>query len=98
MAFSRTAAIALFASFFAFDLPAAAQLVATGSHQILQSDLSGLVEAGDAFGGSLAAGDFDGDGYDDLAIGVPTEDVGSAVDAGAMVVVYGTAAGLNAPG
>jgi hypothetical protein len=28
-------------------------------------------QAGDAFGAALAAGDFDDDGADDLAIGVP---------------------------
>ena len=33
-------------------------------------------EAGDLFGSALAAGDFDGDGFDDLAVGVPDEDVG----------------------
>lgn len=44
---------------------------------------------GDRFGRSLAAGDFNGDGKDDLAIGVPFEDIGSTVDAGAVSVLYG---------
>ena len=37
--------------------------------------------------------DFNGDGYADLAVGVPGEDVGSASDAGGVHVLYGTAFG-----
>ncbi len=37
-------------------------------------DLGGNDERGDSFGFSLAAGDFNGDGFDDLAVGVPGED------------------------
>ena len=44
----------------------------------------------------LSTGDFDGDGRDDLAIGVPREDVGPASDAGAVHVLYGSTAGLSA--
>jgi hypothetical protein len=33
--------------------------------------------------------DFNGDGIDDLVVGVPGEDVGSAADAGAVVVLVG---------
>jgi FG-GAP repeat len=36
-----------------------------------------------------AGEDFNGDGFADLAIGVPDEDVGGALDAGAVVVLYG---------
>ncbi len=42
--------------------------------------------------------DFNGDGFDDMAIGVPEEDVGSVVDAGAVHIIYGSASGLTAPG
>lgn len=62
-----------------------------------------VAEAGDFLGGflldtgsSLAAGDFNGDGYDDLVIGVPEEDIGSIADAGAVNVLYGTSTGLSA--
>jgi len=49
----------------------------------------------DAFGFALAVGDFDNDGKDDLAIGVPGEDVAPSVtDAGAVHVLYGTGVGL----
>ena len=36
---------------------------------------------------SATYGDFNGDGYDDLAVGVPDEDLGSIVDAGAVNVI-----------
>lgn len=44
----------------------------------------------------LSTGDFDGDGQDDLAVGVPREDAGTRVDAGAVSVLYGTSTGLSA--
>ena len=44
---------------------------------ISQTDLTGATaEAGDRFGWAVAAGDFNGDGYDELAIGSPGENVG----------------------
>lgn len=49
----------------------------------------------DRFGTALAAGDFDGDGFGDLAIGAPLDEVGSAVDAGAVTVLYGAPAHLE---
>ncbi|HHH47012.1 MAG TPA: carbohydrate-binding protein [Thiotrichales bacterium] len=39
-----------------------------------QGPLQDKPERGDRFGAALAVGDFDADGYDDLAIGVPGED------------------------
>jgi hypothetical protein len=50
---------------------------------------------GDRFGHSLAAGDFDGTGFDDLAIGVPGDDIGDAKDAGSVNVLYGSATGIT---
>ena len=60
----------------------------------------GVPEGGDEFGYSLAAGDFDDDGYDDLAIGSPFEDIesASANDAGAIHVLFGSGIGLTASG
>jgi len=59
------------------------------------SGVAGMSEAWDEFGYSVAAGDFDGDGYDDLAIGVPGEDVQSntIANAGAVHIVYGSSSG-----
>lgn len=52
-------------------------------------------EEDDRFAFALAAGDFDGDKYVDLAIGVPGEDVGAIEDAGAVTIMYGEAGGLT---
>jgi hypothetical protein len=49
----------------------------------------------DLFGSALAAGELNGDGYDDLAIGVPGEDVSGKRDAGAVHVLYGSDGGLS---
>ena len=57
-------------------------------------------ELGDEFGSVLAAGDFNGDGFADLAIGIPREDIGFVVDAGTVLIIYGSIEGLttgNAP-
>ena len=61
-------------------------------------DIEGVAETDDNFGYALAAGDFDRNGYADLAIGVPHEDVGAVVNAGAVNVLYGSATGLTAAG
>ncbi|RKH92608.1 FG-GAP repeat protein, partial [Corallococcus sp. AB038B] len=56
------------------------------------SQVGSTVEEGaelqDAFGSRLSSGDYDGDGFVDLAVGVPYEDVGSATDSGAVQVLY----------
>jgi hypothetical protein len=52
------------------------------------------VEAGDAFGGVLAVGDFNGDGVEDVAIGVPMEDDIGLSDRGLVHVLYGTPEGF----
>jgi len=55
-------------------------------------------EAGDGFGSSLAVGDADGDGFLDLAIGVPLEAVGSAAQAGGVHVLRGSPTGFAKSG
>ena len=61
--------------------------------QLFSQDTAGVgstAEAFDSFGSALAAGDFDGDDVDDLAVGVAFENVGDRVSAGAVNVLYGT--------
>jgi disulfide bond formation protein DsbB len=77
-----------------------AGLTAAGN-QVWHQDVAGVSgagEGGDLFGSALAVGDFDNDGFDDLAVGAPGEAVGSVADAGAVNVVRGSAAGLTATG
>ena len=59
---------------------------------LMQNDgvVPGINEEGDQFGAAVAAGDFDADGIDDLAIGAPFEDEGALFDVGAEVVLYGS--------
>ncbi|MCF6262146.1 MAG: FG-GAP repeat protein [Xanthomonadales bacterium] len=63
------------------------------------SSAGGALEAQDRFGSALAAGDFNGDGFDDLAIGIPGEDIGSGAaqveNAGAIQVLFGRGSGLS---
>jgi len=61
-----------------------------------KTGIAGTAEAGDIFGQGLAIGDFNGDNFDDLAMGVPGEDLGSDANAGAVNVVYGSSTGLRA--
>ncbi|GAA3268765.1 hypothetical protein GCM10020218_008440 [Dactylosporangium vinaceum] len=73
------------------------RLTATGS-QLLTQNMNGLApgaaQTGDEFGHALAAGDFNADGYDDLAVGAPGDDGG----AGTVQVIPGSAAGLSVIG
>jgi hypothetical protein len=52
-------------------------------------------EDNDRFGHSVATGDFDGDGYDDVVIGVPYEDWGSKSNTGIVHILYGASRGLE---
>jgi hypothetical protein len=59
----------------------------------------GGAEPEDFFGESLVVGDWNGDGVDDLAIGVPGEEINGFAGAGAVNVLYGSAdAGLTGDG
>lgn len=61
--------------------------------------IKGVAGTGDQFGAALAAGDFDGDGFEDLAIGVPRDSVSNGsttvADCGSVTVIYGSPNGLT---
>ncbi|HSA73526.1 MAG TPA: FG-GAP repeat protein, partial [Nitrososphaeraceae archaeon] len=60
-----------------------------------------FAEENDGFGSSLASGDFNGDGKDDLAIGIAAEDFGTEdqlvyfYGTGQVQVIYGSSFGLS---
>jgi hypothetical protein len=58
-------------------------------------NVDGTAEFGDRFSKALAAGDFNADGFTDLAIGVPGESASVSGDGG-VGVIYGSAGGLSA--
>ncbi len=55
----------------------------------------GAGEAGDRMGHAVACGDINGDGFPDVLVGMPFEDVGAVIDAGAVMVFRGSATGLD---
>ena len=62
----------------------------------LDSDgIRGWAKPGAALGASMAEGDFDGDGLDDVAIGAPGHRVGQRDDAGAVLVLFGGTRGAS---
>ncbi len=63
-----------------------------------RNNIRGACEVDDVFGQAIAWGDFDDDGFDDLAIGIPNEDVNGVGDAGAVAVLYGSPSGLRSDG
>ena len=63
----------------------------------------GVGEEGDQFGYTLSAGDVNGDGYADVAVGIPFEDLTSSSgralkDAGSTVLLKGGKGGLSGAG
>jgi hypothetical protein len=77
-----------------------------GAHDFSADDINALYrmyepslggdEANDQLGAAMAAGDFDGDGYDDLAVGAPGEAPFSDPATGAVFLYKGTEGGLVA--
>ncbi|MFD5946358.1 FG-GAP repeat protein [Streptomyces collinus] len=57
----------------------------------------GADEERDNFGGSVSIGDTNGDGYGDL-VGVGFEDIGTTEDAGAAILMNGSASGVSRTG
>ncbi|ANP48454.1 hypothetical protein J2Z21_005867 [Streptomyces griseochromogenes] len=55
----------------------------------------GTAEKGDGFGWDLDLGDVNGDGYQDLVVSSPNEDMNGVTDTGQVAVLYGSASGVN---
>ncbi|MFJ9815778.1 FG-GAP and VCBS repeat-containing protein [Streptomyces sp. NPDC101151] len=55
----------------------------------------GTSEKGDGFGWDLDLGDINGDGYQDLVVSSPDEDIDGVTDTGMVTVLYGSASGVN---
>ena len=83
-----------------FILGSATGLTGSGDY-VMHEDINrvrDICETGDFFGKSLAAGDFDNDGFVDLGVGVPGQDIPGKVDAGGVHVFYGGGTGIKPPG
>ncbi|MGW0985606.1 FG-GAP-like repeat-containing protein [Streptomyces sp. NPDC002486] len=68
---------------------------------VVHQDTEGVPGAGepdDGFGMSVSTGDINGDGYADVAVAAPGEDIGSANNAGSVTVLFGSASGLRTSG
>jgi FG-GAP repeat len=73
-------------------------LAPAGSLFLMETFLGGSAEEDDSLGYQLASADFDGDGFDDLAVAMPWEDLGAggaAVNAGQVCILHGAAGGLD---
>nr|WP_237519981.1 FG-GAP-like repeat-containing protein [Streptomyces sp. HUCO-GS316] len=57
--------------------------------------IPGAAESGDRFGAAVIVYDLNRDGYSDLVVGAPGEDVAGDDGGGSVTVVYGTASGLT---
>ena len=61
-------------------------------------DVAGTAKTGDAFGLSVATGDTNGDGFDEISVGVPGKKVNGFTGAGGVVILPGSAAGTTGTG
>jgi hypothetical protein len=69
-----------------------------GSHQWTQSSpgIPARAARNNLFGAVLASGDFNADGFADLAVSAPQQRVGEKFSAGSVTVLYGSPFGLRA--
>ncbi|MFJ9583958.1 FG-GAP-like repeat-containing protein [Streptomyces acidicola] len=58
----------------------------------------GVEEEGDRLGAAVSVNDVNGDGYADIALGIPGEDFSGLTDAGSFALVPGSASGFTGTG
>jgi hypothetical protein len=58
-------------------------------------NVGNTASAGDRFGSTVAAADLDNDGYTDLLVGTPYEDISGQADSGLAQVIWGSSSGLG---
>ncbi|MBN2564809.1 MAG: FG-GAP repeat protein [Candidatus Eisenbacteria bacterium] len=69
--------------------PDAQGVLGVSSDEIAVAFIGGTADRG-RFGESLAVGDFDGDGIEDLAVGAPASDCAGAISCGSAAVFFGS--------
>jgi hypothetical protein len=73
----------------------------TAKKQVFSQNTSGVpgaAESGDHFGFSVTSLDFDQDGYADLLVGAPDEDLTAGANAGSETILWGSQSGLTGTG
>ncbi len=60
--------------------------------------IHGGLKKNDLWGRALAAADFNGDGFSDLAVGAPHKAVGAASNSGVVDILFGSRSGITANG
>lgn len=79
-------------------------ITATGASTVHQDStgVPGAAESGDAMGAAVSVGDYNLDGYADVLVGLPREDITRAsvdqTDAGAALILLGSASGVTGTG
>ena len=72
--------------------------LSTSQSQHLDQETRGVPDSGeenDKWGWGLASGDFNNDGFTDLAVGAPGERYGQFLEVGAVTLMYGSPSGIT---
>jgi hypothetical protein len=71
---------------------------AEAGNELWTRDVAGVpgrAATGDLFGSSVAVVDFSGDGFSDVVVGAPLDDLGRLVDSGSTTMLRGSAGGVT---